>query len=130
MSESIFDLDEFKGYAAPWDARQKIFTERESYYDGSVYAGTRKQLKWFGPRLGAAIRPLYLPLARSVVIDAGSVATICFGISVPGAPGLVVVTVRVGFESRLNSFSTDVVDAVNAGGAQGPVGVTDDVADA
>ncbi len=76
MSEqttSIFDLDEFEPLRARWDARQRVLRQRESYYDGSVYDDALGALGWLGPRLGGAIRPLYLPCARAVNIDSGIV---------------------------------------------------------
>lgn len=71
MSDSIFDLDEFKPYLEAWNARQAEFAARASYYDGSVYNGVRDALGWLGPRLYKNIKPLYLPLARAVDVDAG-----------------------------------------------------------
>ncbi len=71
MSRSIFDLDEFKPYADTWRARQAAFATRRAYYDGSIYGAVRSSLSWLGPRIGGAIRPLYLPLARAVHLDAG-----------------------------------------------------------
>ncbi len=71
MADSIFDLDEFKPLQAAWMARQQELAARASYYDGSVYSGTQKMLGWLFPRVGRAIKPLYLPLARAVDVDAG-----------------------------------------------------------
>ncbi len=73
MSNSIFDQDEFKPYAREWRARQAQFARCRSYYDGSVYSDLGEWLSWLGPRLSAKIRPLYLPLARAVNMDAGLV---------------------------------------------------------
>lgn len=68
---SIFELDEFKPYTARFEARRKELARRKSYYDGSVYKNVRKMLGWLGPRLYQGIKPLYLPLARAVDVDAG-----------------------------------------------------------
>lgn len=69
MSKSIFDLEEFEIYKSTWEARQKELRYRASYYDGSVY---KKASLWgLGPRVAKEIRPLFLPLSRSVDIDAG-----------------------------------------------------------
>jgi hypothetical protein len=73
VAKSIFELDEFKPYAARWQARQRTFKERKSYFDGSIYAGTKGPLGMLGSRLDGSIRPLYLPLARAVHLDAGIV---------------------------------------------------------
>ncbi len=73
MTSSIFDLDEFKPYAREWRARQAQFARCRSYYDGSIYSDLRAWLPWLGPRLSARVRPLYLPLARAVNLDAGLV---------------------------------------------------------
>lgn len=73
MTGSIFDLDEFKPYAREWRARQAHFARCRSYYDGSIYSDLGEWLSWLGPRLSAKIRPLYLPLARAVNMDAGLV---------------------------------------------------------
>ncbi|MGE5138302.1 MAG: phage portal protein [Rudaea sp.] len=71
MSESIWEREEFKPYAGAWAARQQALARREAYYDGSVYSGALNGLRWLRPRASAEIRPLYLPLARAVNVDAG-----------------------------------------------------------
>ena len=71
MADSIFDLDEFKPLQATWRARQQELQRRAAYYDGSVYAQTAQLLGWLFPRVGQAIKPLYLPLSRAVNVDAG-----------------------------------------------------------
>ena len=71
MADSIFDLEEFKPYQAAWMARQGELQARAAYYDGSIYSGAAKSLGWLFPRIGKAIKPLYLPLARAVDVDAG-----------------------------------------------------------
>lgn len=71
MADSIFDLDEFKPLQPAWMSRQQELTARASYYDGSVYARAQQLLGWLFPRVGRAIKPLYLPLARAVDVDAG-----------------------------------------------------------
>jgi hypothetical protein len=72
-SSSIFELDEFKPYEAPWNVRQAELARRERYYDGSIYRKVRENLGWLGPRLYKGVKPLYLPLARAVDVDAGIV---------------------------------------------------------
>ncbi len=71
MTNSIFDLDEFKPYADAWNARARELARREAYWNGSVYTSALQSLAWLRPRLSGAIRPLYLPLARAVNVDAG-----------------------------------------------------------
>jgi len=72
MSKSIFDLDEYKRYRKQWETRLKELNTRASYYDGSAYAGSREGVIWsMGPRVAKEIKPLFLPLARAVDIDAG-----------------------------------------------------------
>lgn len=71
MANSIFDLSEFKPYQAAWNARVLELTTRAAYYDGSIYQRTMGVLGWLAPRLGKSIKPLYLPLARAVDVDAG-----------------------------------------------------------
>jgi hypothetical protein len=72
MSKSIFNLDEFKPYRSAWDVRLKELTYRASYYDGSIYGRTKEGVLWtMGPRVAKEIKPLFLPLSRSVDIDAG-----------------------------------------------------------
>lgn len=72
--DSIFNLDEFKGYANRWHARQRELARRKGYYDGSVYKGIRdafSSTKMLTPRLYRGIKTLYLPLFRAVQVDAG-----------------------------------------------------------
>jgi hypothetical protein len=69
--ESIFDREEFKPLRSRWNSRLKELARRASYYDGSVYKHIPELLGWFGPRFYQKIRPLYLPLARAVDVDAG-----------------------------------------------------------
>ena len=73
MSDSIWQTDEFKPYHDQWLAREMEFSARASYYDGSVYRHVKHQLGWLGPRLYKNIKPLFLPLARAVDVDAGIV---------------------------------------------------------
>ena len=68
---TIFDRDEFKKYKPAWSARQKELIRRRSYYDGSLYNSINKQLGWLKFRVGKDIKPLFLPLARAVDVDAG-----------------------------------------------------------
>ena len=71
--KSIFDLDEFKPYANRWRGRGQELARRKGYYDGSIYQRVRDGLGWLSPRLYRGIKPLYLPLARAVDVDAGIV---------------------------------------------------------
>src|SRR5512140_433482 len=73
MSGSVFDREEFQPYVREWRARQLHFARLRSYYDGSVYADVQGQLAWLAARLAGPIRPIYLPLARAVNLDAGLV---------------------------------------------------------
>jgi len=68
---SIFELDEFKPFKRGFEDKQKTLDIRQSYYDGSIYRKWDKKLGWLGPRLGKDVKPLFLPLARAVDIDAG-----------------------------------------------------------
>lgn len=71
MINSIWELEEFKAYRVRFEGRSTELARRKSYYDGSVYKNVRRQLGWLGPRLYGGIKPLYLPLARAVDVDAG-----------------------------------------------------------
>lgn len=75
MSEktgTIFGLEEFKPYWKRWNHRQRELNLRAAYYDGSVYRGMNDAMVWsLGPRAAKEIKPLFLPLARAVDIDAG-----------------------------------------------------------
>lgn len=68
---SIFDLPEYKQYQSRWNTRLKELSLRASYYDGSVYRKIKDTIWGLGPRIGKEIKPLFLPLARAVDIDAG-----------------------------------------------------------
>lgn len=68
---SIFNRDEFKPYQERWNARQKELTERAGYYDGSVYKKSRETFWFLGAKANGGIRPLFLPFARAVDVDAG-----------------------------------------------------------
>ena len=70
---SIFDHQDFKKYRNAWDARQKELTYRGGYYDGSIYKKTRDGLWFLGPKANGSVKPLFLPFARAVDIDAGSI---------------------------------------------------------
>lgn len=70
-ANSIWDLDEFKPYAAQWTDRVRALQRREDYYTGKIFDQSAVSLKWLWPRLAQEMRPLYLPLARAVMIDAG-----------------------------------------------------------
>lgn len=69
--KSLFDTTEFRRYAAVWNARLTTLNKRKSYYDGSVYKKVQTQLGWLAPRMSGGIKPLYMPLARAVDVDAG-----------------------------------------------------------
>jgi hypothetical protein len=72
MSDSsIWEVEEFKPYRARWLSRSQELARRKSYYDGSVYLKWRDLLGWLAPRVYRQIKPLYLPLARAVDVDAG-----------------------------------------------------------
>jgi hypothetical protein len=68
--KSIFENETFKPYQEAWNARQKEFARRKSYYDGSIYRKVRES-SFMGPRLYKGVKALYLPLARAVDVDAG-----------------------------------------------------------
>lgn len=72
-NRTLFDRPEFASLHRRWQARQAEFSRLESYYDGSVYGRARDVLGRLDPRLASAIRPLYLPVARAVNVDAGIV---------------------------------------------------------
>lgn len=75
--KSIFDTDEFMKYKARWVERRRILSLRKSYYDGSIYRASvfsKENQTILGTNaygLYKHMRPLYLPLARAVDIDAG-----------------------------------------------------------
>ena len=74
MSESIFELEEFKQYKKAWESRAGELRRRASYYDGSIYTDKlRTSLGFLAPRLYKGIKPLYLPLSRAVDVDTGMV---------------------------------------------------------
>lgn len=71
MSDSIWDLPEFKPFADQWQTRLKQLEKRRSYYTGTAYQSLAGQLGWLYARLAPQIKPLYMPCARAVDIDAG-----------------------------------------------------------
>lgn len=71
--KSLFDTEEFKPFSGRWNGRLSELSRRKKYYDGSIYKGLREGLGWMWPRLYRGIKPLYLPLARAVDVDAGIV---------------------------------------------------------
>lgn len=73
MADTIWDLEEFKPYQDRWVERERELLAREGYYDGSIYKSMAGLLGWLAPRLMNQIKPLYLPLARAVDVDAGIV---------------------------------------------------------
>lgn len=74
---SIFDSSEFKVYADRWQRRLIELDRRRRYYDGSIYSPMYRHLQssseygMLWPSLYQGIKPLYLPLARAVDVDAG-----------------------------------------------------------
>lgn len=68
---SIFDLEEFKPYHARFSKRAARFAAMKAYYSGAVYGSLRKDLRLVMPRFYQGVKPLYLPLARAVDVDAG-----------------------------------------------------------
>ncbi len=76
-TKSIFDTEEFKKYKERWNDRRLILSRRKSYYDGSIYRASifsKQNQALLGTNaygLYKHMRPLYLPLSRSVDIDAG-----------------------------------------------------------
>lgn len=70
--KSLFDRDEFKPFKAQWDRRQTELARRHDYYTGDVYNRHKYRFGWWlGQRLYRGIRPLFLPFARAVDVDAG-----------------------------------------------------------
>ena len=70
MSRKLFKLERFKGLEEVWDGRQTTLKNRKAYYTGKVYQGV-VDIPLLGPRLAKSIKPLFLPLARAVDVDAG-----------------------------------------------------------
>lgn len=70
-TNSLFELDEFAPYAERFEARRRELARRKSYYTGTVYKDWKTKLGWLYPRLYKGAKTLYLPLFRSVQIDAG-----------------------------------------------------------
>jgi len=68
---SVFNLPQFKPYKKQWDARQKELSARGGYYDGSIYQKTKDNFWFLGPKANGGIKPLFLPFARAVDVDAG-----------------------------------------------------------
>lgn len=68
---SIFELDAFKPYKSAWDVRQKELSTRGGYYDGSIYKKAKENLWFLGPKANGSVKPLFLPFARAVDVDAG-----------------------------------------------------------
>ncbi len=68
---SIFDRDEFKRYKSQWELRQKELMARGGYYDGSIYQKTKENFWFLGPKANGSVKPLFLPFARAVDVDAG-----------------------------------------------------------
>lgn len=70
--KSIFDRAEFRPYKAQWDSRQRELARRYDYYTGDVYNRHKFRFGWWlGQQLYRGIRPLFLPFARAVDVDAG-----------------------------------------------------------
>lgn len=70
---SLFDTEEFKPLSDRWHARQAEFAKRWSYFDGTVYDKVLWIAEGISAPLARGIRPLYLPCARAVHVDAGIV---------------------------------------------------------
>lgn len=68
---SIFNLPKYKPYKNRWDSRLKELTTRAGYYDGSIYQKTRDNFWFLGARANGQVKPLFLPFARAVDVDAG-----------------------------------------------------------
>ena len=68
---SVFNRTEFKKFKAQWEARQKELAARGGYYDGSIYQKTKESFWFLGPKANGSIKPLFLPFARAVDVDAG-----------------------------------------------------------
>ncbi len=71
---SIFSLEQFKPFAKQWEERQAELITRAGYYDGSAYRKARDQFWTLGAQVNGKIRPLFLPFARAVDVDAGIIA--------------------------------------------------------
>lgn len=68
----LFKIAEFAPYAGRWNRRQQVFNERDAYYSGAVYMREKMRFGYFlGSRLYRGIKPLHLPFARAVNVDAG-----------------------------------------------------------
>jgi len=72
---SIFNLPQFKSYSKQWEARQAELITRAGYYDGSIYKKARDQFWTLGAQVNGKIRPLFLPFARAVDVDAGIIGS-------------------------------------------------------
>ena len=68
---TIWELPEYKPHKGAWTSKRKELFKRRGYYDGTVYSGNDDKLGWLKYRVGKEIKPLFLPLARAVDIDAG-----------------------------------------------------------
>jgi hypothetical protein len=78
QTNSLFQLDEFKPYAADWHQRQKMLAYRKAYADGTIYASVRRRFQalgrlspMLGPRLYRGTKALFLMLSRAIHVDAG-----------------------------------------------------------
>lgn len=69
--KSLFDTEEFKSLQQMWATRQQVLRSRKSYYDGTIYKQVNTRFGWLAPRISGGIKPLYMPLARAVDVDAG-----------------------------------------------------------
>jgi len=68
---SIFETDEFKPLTQAWQVRTMELQARGAYYDGTVYRSLQAILGPLWKRLYKGIKPLFLPFARAVDVDAG-----------------------------------------------------------
>lgn len=73
-AKGLFDREEFKPLRGVWDLRAQTFETRESYWNGKIYDENKWRFGWIiGQRLYRGIKPLHLPFARAVDVDAGIV---------------------------------------------------------
>lgn len=68
---SIWQRPEFEMYQEDWKKRLDELKNRGAYYDGSVYRQLQTLLGPLFKQLYRGIKPLFLPFARAVDLDAG-----------------------------------------------------------
>lgn len=71
MSNSIFELDEFKPLASRYQARKARATRYWRYYKAEVYEseGDNSITRYIQQRIANTIKPLFTPIARAVNVD-------------------------------------------------------------